>query len=100
MSRNRSLNWRVPLRFERVVSPSEFESLPRQKFPAAVLLGPYLQHADVRGRGLSGVFVVYRRLVAHDRVVAGNGGRRLGQGNRLVDRLLVDDGVDELRLAL
>jgi hypothetical protein len=36
----------------------------------------------------------------HDCVVAGDHGRRLAQDNRFVDRLLVDDHVDELRLGL
>src|SRR6185295_6970352 len=80
------------------MSGGQPERLPGEKLPAAVLLGPHLQHTDARRAGLSICLGLCREDVAGDGIVADDGNARLRQGYRLIDGLLTGDDVDELPL--
>src|SRR6185437_7742167 len=77
------------------------EGLPREQLPVSSVLLPNLHHADLRHVPLAVARAAFAFPgVADDCVVAGDRDGLLGELDRLVDRLLAGDHLDEGLLVL
>src|ERR1700676_5674350 len=76
------------------------EGLPREQFPVRALLLPDLQDADLRDVRLAAALALAQPGVAHDGVGASDRHGLIAEHERLVDRLLRCNDIEERRLVL